>query len=44
VIAEGIETCEQMTLLLALGCQQAQGFWLADVLPAADIDRLVSVK
>lgn len=43
VIAEGIETSEQMTTLLALGCQQAQGFWLADVLPAADIDPLAMV-
>ena len=43
VIAEGIETGEQMTKLLALGCHQAQGFWLADALPAADIDRLLTV-
>ena len=43
VIAEGIETHEQMTTLLALGCQQVQGFWLADVLPATDIDRLAVV-
>jgi len=43
VIAEGIETCEQMAILKGLGCQQAQGFWLADVLPAAEIDRLATV-
>ncbi|MEM9149176.1 MAG: EAL domain-containing protein [Cyanobacteria bacterium P01_F01_bin.3] len=42
VIAEGIETMAQMKTLLALGVQQAQGFWLSEVLPVADIDRLVA--
>ncbi|MEL7051584.1 MAG: EAL domain-containing protein [Cyanobacteria bacterium J06588_5] len=42
VIAEGVETSEQMTELLSLGCHQAQGFWLADALPATDIDQLLS--
>ncbi|MEO1790673.1 MAG: EAL domain-containing protein [Cyanobacteria bacterium J06629_19] len=44
VIAEGIETGDQMRTLLAFGCQQAQGFWLADVLPPVAIDRLATAK
>lgn len=42
VIAEGIETKEQMTALLSLGCHQAQGFWLAEALPAKSIDQLAT--
>ncbi len=42
VIVEGVETAEQMRLLLGLGCQQAQGFWLAEGLPVTDIDRLAA--
>ncbi|MEL6902085.1 MAG: EAL domain-containing protein [Cyanobacteria bacterium J06606_4] len=42
VIAEGIETAEQMNQLTALGCQRGQGLWLADALPSAEIDALVA--
>ncbi len=39
VIAEGIETPQQMELLLKLGCRLGQGFWLAKPLSAAEVDR-----
>ncbi len=38
VIAEGIETQQQMALLLELGCPLGQGFWLAEPMSAADVD------
>ena len=34
VIAEGVETAEQLALLQELGCDQYQGFYLAPALPA----------
>lgn len=36
VVAEGVETEEQRDLLIELGCQQAQGFYYAQALRAAD--------
>ncbi len=42
VIAEGVETAEQMRALLSFDCPRAQGFWLAKVLPPRDIDRLTT--
>ncbi|MEL6259556.1 MAG: EAL domain-containing protein [Cyanobacteria bacterium J06626_6] len=44
VIAEGIETADQIDELVALGCQRGQGLWLADALPSPEIDALVAVK
>ncbi|ENO89618.1 putative bifunctional diguanylate cyclase/phosphodiesterase [Thauera linaloolentis] len=37
VIAEGVETIEQGALLLELGCETAQGFYISRPLPAADL-------
>ena len=37
VIAEGVETAKHSTLLLSLGCEQAQGYGIARPMPAADL-------
>lgn len=42
VIAEGIETAEQLKTLAALGCRLGQGFWLSEALSAAAIDRVLA--
>jgi hypothetical protein len=42
ITAEGIETAAQEAQLLALGCNQGQGYLLARPLPAADIELLFS--
>ncbi len=36
-VAEGVETKEQLTLLRAAGCTQAQGYLLGRPVPAADL-------
>jgi EAL domain-containing protein (putative c-di-GMP-specific phosphodiesterase class I) len=38
VVAEGVETDEQLAVLAELGCDEAQGFLVAQVLPAAQLD------
>jgi EAL domain-containing protein (putative c-di-GMP-specific phosphodiesterase class I) len=35
-VAEGVETAGQLARLRALGCDLAQGFYLASPMPAAD--------
>ncbi|MDX3187637.1 EAL domain-containing protein [Streptomyces sp. MN03-5084-2B] len=37
VIAEGVESAEQLDLLRALGCDQAQGYHLGHPVPAAEL-------
>ena len=37
VVAEGVETDEQLDMLTALGCDQAQGFYFARPMPAHDV-------
>jgi len=44
VVAEGVETEEQATLLRALRCDQAQGFLLSRALAAADFTELVLAR
>ncbi|MCX8018286.1 MAG: EAL domain-containing protein, partial [Rhodocyclaceae bacterium] len=39
VVAEGVETAEQMRLVALLGCAYAQGFHLAQPMPAAQFEQ-----
>ena len=41
VVAEGVETEEQLAELVRLGCQRAQGYLLARPMSAAGISRLL---
>ncbi len=38
VVAEGVETSDQLTVLTELGCDEAQGFLVSHVLPADQLD------
>ena len=42
VIAEGVETEEQLAHLIALGCQRAQGYYLARPMNAAAVTKLLA--
>ena len=42
VIAEGVETIEHSTALLALGCELAQGYAIAKPMPASEIPAWVN--
>jgi EAL domain-containing protein (putative c-di-GMP-specific phosphodiesterase class I) len=44
VIAEGVETVQQLEQLRHLGCRYAQGYLLAKPMPLAEIDKLVRQK
>ena len=37
VVAEGVETADAWRWLETLGCDEAQGFWMARPVPAADV-------
>ena len=41
VVAEGVETAEQLQRLRELGCDQYQGFYRSAALPAADVERSI---
>ena len=42
VVAEGVETVEQLNALRHVGCPQAQGFYLARPLPRADVEQILA--
>jgi EAL domain-containing protein (putative c-di-GMP-specific phosphodiesterase class I) len=41
VIAEGVETQDQLNLLSEQGCDAMQGFYFSEALPAARLDELL---
>ena len=41
VVAEGVETAEQLSEVVRLGCDQAQGYYFAPPQPVADLRQLV---
>jgi diguanylate cyclase (GGDEF)-like protein len=42
VIAEGVETAEQLTILRVLGCEYAQGYWFAKPLSGHDVSSFLA--
>ena len=41
VVAEGVETAEQASLLATLGCDEAQGFLLGEPVPETEVEKLL---
>ncbi|WP_171016554.1 bifunctional diguanylate cyclase/phosphodiesterase [Pseudomonas sp. D(2018)] len=41
VVAEGVESAEQLALLRQFGCDQAQGYWISRPLPLAELARFL---
>ena len=41
VVAEGVETSEQLNVLRSLGCDQYQGFWFSPAVPATQFAALL---
>jgi EAL domain-containing protein (putative c-di-GMP-specific phosphodiesterase class I) len=44
VVAEGVETEEQLTLLQRLNCSEVQGYYFSQALPASDMLELLSAN
>lgn len=44
VIAEGIETKEQLDLLISAGCDYGQGYWFSKPIPAEDFEKLLGIN
>jgi len=43
VVAEGVETAEQLALLSAFGCAKVQGYWFSRPVPMADLEGLTEL-
>lgn len=41
IIAEGVETAQQLTYLQQQGCEEGQGYYFSRALPAEDVARLL---
>jgi EAL domain-containing protein (putative c-di-GMP-specific phosphodiesterase class I) len=41
VVAEGVESYQQLALLREMGCDEVQGYFVAPVLPAAQLPALL---
>ena len=41
VVAEGVETVEELQILADMGCDVVQGYYISRPLPAADAARLL---
>jgi len=41
IVAEGVETAEQMSFLRELGCDQLQGYLFSQPVPAQDFERML---
>ena len=44
VVAEGVETAEQLAALQALGCEEVQGYFIARPVPAAEAAMLLEKR
>ena len=44
VVAEGVETAEQLAALQALSCDQVQGYYVSRPVPAAQVRRLLEKR
>ncbi|MEM8827787.1 MAG: EAL domain-containing protein [Cyanobacteria bacterium P01_G01_bin.19] len=44
IVAEGVETQQQVELLRDLGCQQMQGFWFSRPLKSSEASKLLSLS
>ncbi|MGB1476720.1 MAG: EAL domain-containing protein, partial [Marinobacter salsuginis] len=43
IVAEGVETDEQLEYLRSLGCHQVQGFFYGPARPAVEISRALGI-
>jgi EAL domain-containing protein (putative c-di-GMP-specific phosphodiesterase class I) len=42
VVAEGVETAEQLECLKEMGCDLVQGYYLAKPLPSEEVERILA--